>query len=223
MPSSSNLKGWVGFLVVVIILFGLAFGTNAVLHLKSPGASVTGISADLSGGAFNASNVTYSASLPSGVSSIHVTVNFSTSVSSGTANATIISGAYFNQSEFNLLYPTINATLFREYSSNFNASYNASHKSGGNLSAAYSANRTSIEQNATINATLYADENSTFQLFPEAYANVTYKGTTGSLSVDLALNTTVVDMIPKGTAIDIIITIYTGPYGANGFILLTKS
>ena len=55
---NGNVKGWIGFLVLVIIVIGGAFGTSHILPSKISALSVTSVSSNVKGD-FIASNATY--------------------------------------------------------------------------------------------------------------------------------------------------------------------
>ncbi len=191
---NGNIKGWIGFLVLVIIVIGGAFGTSHVLPSKISALTVTSMSSDVKGD-FIQSNSTYYVNLSSPVSSISFNISVKAPVATGAVNATIIPPVLINMTEFN---------------STYNSTYAALIKQGENPS------------NATANATTAAYLNSTYVLFNNTYVNTSLKGGIATISFTAELNSTALALMKTGEPVIASFTAASGQYGVVGSIIVTK-
>ncbi|MCL4444073.1 MAG: hypothetical protein M1464_00270 [Candidatus Thermoplasmatota archaeon] len=191
---NGNVKGWIGFLVLVIIVIGGAFGTSHILPSKASALSVTSISSNVKGD-FIASNSTYYVNLSNPVSSLSFNISVKAPVATGVVNATIIPPVLLNITQFN---------------STYNSTYAALIKQGESPS------------NATANATTFAYQDSTYVLFNNTYVNTSLKAGTATVSFTATLNSTALSLMKKGEPVIVSFTAASGQYGVVGSIVVTK-
>ncbi|MEM0157869.1 MAG: hypothetical protein QXN26_07430 [Thermoplasmataceae archaeon] len=191
---NGNIKGWIGFLVLVIIVIGGAFGTSHILPSKISALTVTSMSSNVKGD-FIASNSTYYVNLSSPVSALSFNISIKAPVATGVVNATIIPPVLLNMTQFNTTY---------------NSTYAALIKQGETPS------------NATANATTVAYMNSTYALFNNTYVNTSLKGGIATISFTAALNQTALTLMKTGEPVIASFTAASGQYGVVGSIIVTK-
>ncbi|MFG1545257.1 MAG: hypothetical protein AAE976_02005 [Thermoplasmataceae archaeon] len=191
---NGNVKGWIGFLVLVIIVIGGAFGTSHILPSKISALSVTSVSSNVKGD-FIASNATYYVNLSSPVTSLSFNITVKAPVATGAVNATIIPPVLLNITQFN---------------STYNSTYAALIKQGESPS------------NATANATTVAYQDSTYVLFNNTYVNTSLKGGTATVSFTATLNSTALSLLKSDEPVIASFTAASGQYGVVGSIVVTK-
>ena len=191
---NGNVKGWIGFLVLVIIVIGGAFGTSHILPSKISALSVTSVSSNVKGD-FIASNATYYVNLSGPVTSLSFNITVKAPVATGAVNATIIPPVLLNITQFN---------------STYNSTYAALIKQGESPS------------NATANATTVAYQDSTYVLFNNTYVNTSLKGGTATVSFTATLNSTALSLMKTGEPVIASFTAASGQYGVVGSIVVTK-
>ena len=191
---NGNAKGWIGFLVLVIIVIGGAFGTSHILPSKISALSVTSVSSNVKGD-FIASNATYYVNLSGPVTSLSFNITVKAPVATGAVNATIIPPVLLNITQFN---------------STYNSTYAALIKQGESPS------------NATANATTVAYQDSTYVLFNNTYVNTSLKGGTATVSFTATLNSTALSLMKTGEPVIASFTAASGQYGVVGSIVVTK-
>ncbi len=198
MPSS--LKGWIGFIVVMVILLGGVFSWNHVFPAKASGITVNGISVSSNSsfsGSFDAANATFLVNVDNSSSTAYFTVNVVSSASSGPLNISIRPGYVVNISKFNTtfnsIYKKVNATV---------------------------KNSTL----ATSLATTYTYQNITYQLFaPMNITGVALSGGKAVFHFELTLNKTALANFSAGSQSIAAINIYYSYYGGVGAIIFTKT
>lgn len=193
---ASNVKGWIGFLILVIIVIGGAFGTSHILPSKASALTIKDMTSSVSGN-FVASNSTYYVNLSSPATSITFNVTVSAPVVSGNVSAVVIPPALFNQTLFNI---TENAT----YSKLIAPPYNMS------------------SSNATINASTVAYEASTYNLFNETTVNTTLSKGSAVITFTVSLNKTALSLMTRGQSVLASFTASALQYGVVGSIIITK-
>ncbi len=193
---ASNVKGWIGFLVLVIIVIGGAFGTSHILPSKASALTIKDMTSSVSG-QYVATNSTYYINLTSPASSITFNVTVSAPIASGNLTAVVIPPAILNQTLYNL---TENAT----YSKLIAPPYN--------MTAA----------NATLNASTVAYEASTFNLFNETTVNTTLSKGAAVVTFTVSLNKTALSLMARGQTVLVSFTASALQYGVVGSILITK-
>ena len=191
-----NAKGWVAFLVLMILIIGGAMGTSHVLHTTTPAMTISSIYSG-NGGSFDGNGATYYLNLTSPAATLNFTITLSTPTSSGNVSAILIPPSLVNMTHFNT---TFNATYLKYTSSPYN------------MSAA----------NATAEATTVALENSTYTLFKETFVNTTVSGSTASITFSVTLNNTAMSLLRTGQSVSISFSASSAQYGVVGAIILTK-
>lgn len=210
---ASNLKGWIGFLVVTVIIIGGAFGTSHILPSQKTGAQITGISASGANGFYDANNTTYVLNVTSTTVTANFTVGISSTVVSGPLNISVVPPSIENMSAYN-------ATFTALYNKIYNASVNATVNSGVTLNSTINA---SLAANATSLAATYANQNLTYNLFTPVFKDVTYTGGKYSFNLTLSFNATALSILAPGQTLYAMINAATGAYSANGFLQFTKT
>jgi len=197
MPSS--LKGWIAFVVVMIILLGGVFSWNHVFPAKASGITVTGISVSSNSsftGTYDASNATFYASVDNSSTSAYFTVTLVSSVSSGLLNISVQPGDVVNMAKFNSTYDKI----YKEV--------NATVKNS---------------TLATTLATTYTYQNITYQLFqPFNVTGVSLSGGKAIFHFEISLNKTALENFMAGSISIAAININYSYYGGVGAIIFTK-
>ena len=192
---NGNVKGWIGFLVLVIIVIGGAFGTSHILPSKISALTVTSMSSNVKGD-FIASNATYYVNLSSpAVTSLSFNISVKAPVATGAVNATIIPPVLLNITQFNSTYNSTYAALIKQSES---------------------------PSNATANATTVAYQDSTYVLFNNTYVNTSLKGGTATVSFTATLNSTALSLMKTGEPVIASFTAASGQYGVVGSIVVTK-
>ncbi len=193
---ASNVKGWIGFLVLVIIVIGGAFGTSHILPSKVSALTIKDMNSSIPGH-YASSNSTYYLNLTSVPGSITFNVTVSAPVTSGNVTAVVIPPAILNQTLYNI---TENAT----YSKLIAAPYNMT------------------PANATLNASTVAYEASTFNLFNETTVNTTLSKGIAVITFTVSLNKTALSLMSRGQTVLASFTASALQYGVVGSILITK-
>lgn len=209
---ASNLKGWIGFLVITVIIIGGAFGTSHIIKTSTAGTSISGISATGFNGYYDSGNQTF----VTNVSQSSVSANFSVSIklaaSTGGLNISIIAPSIENLSAYNATFATL-------YNQIYNESVNQTISSGITLNATINA---SLAENATRLASTYTNQNLTYSLFQSIYKDVTYTGGAYTLNFTVQFNATALSIMTKGQSLYAVINAAAGSDSANGIIMFTK-
>ena len=227
--ADNNIKGWIGFLVIIIVITGGVFGISHII--KSPASSVTisSVSSNLTTSSdYNATSSILNYSVSPSSLAINVTVDFTTTTAGATVNYTVVSPSITNVTKYNNYYNNITyPKLFKEYSQNFNSSYNKTYNGtpSYNLTAAYIGNLTNIRSNASSNASAEAYANSTYSFINPLSGSITEKAKTsnGSISFNLKLNATAVALMSAGQASYIKIDLSNGATGYIGYLEIYRS
>lgn len=193
---ASNVKGWIGFLILVIIVIGGAFGTSHILPTKASALTVKDMTSSLSG-TFDSANSTYYLNLTSPVSSITFNVTVTAPVVSGNISAVVIPPALLNLTQFNVTE---------------NKTYQMLIASPYNMSSA----------NATLEASTIAYQNSTYQLFNETEVNTTLSKGQAVITFSVTLNNTALNLMSKGETVLASFTASSLQYGVVSSIFITK-
>lgn len=209
---ASNIKGWIGFLVITVIIIGGVMTAHQVLPSKVTGTAITGISASGVNGFYNSSNQTFTANVSDSTSNVTFTMTISSSAASGSMNLTVVAPAVQNISAYNSTYHEI-------YSKLYNQTVNSTVSSGTVLNA--SVNK-SIAENVSRLASTYTYQNITYQVFKSFTENVTYSGGSYTFNFTRTLNATAIKLMAKGEGLFVVMNAAAGPNSSNGFILLTK-
>ncbi|MCL4438192.1 MAG: hypothetical protein M1616_02350 [Candidatus Thermoplasmatota archaeon] len=226
--ADSNLKGWIGFLIVVIIVIGGAFGTSHIIKSASSAVSITSIGSNVTTASdYNATSSILNVSVSPSTLDINVTVNFTTTSPGGVVNYTVVSPSILNQSRYDIFYNASYAALFHKYSQNFNSTYNKTYNGtpAYNLSKAYASNLSDIQANASSNASAEAYSNSTYSFITPFTSTISEKAKSskGQISFNLNLNYTAVSLMKKGQERFIKIDLYKGATGFIGYLELYRS
>ena len=196
MPS--NLKGWVAFIIVTIILLGGVFSWNHVFPAKASGITINGISVSSNStfsGTFDAANATFVTTIDNSSSNAYFTVTLVSSVSSGPLNISIRPGYVINMSKFNNTF----ANIFSKV--------NATVK-----------NKTL----ATTLATTYTYQNITYALYkPINVTGISLSGGKATFQFSLSLNKTALENFGAGDISVGAININYSSYGGVGAIVFT--
>ena len=196
MPS--NLKGWVAFIIVTIILLGGVFSWNHVFPAKASGITINGISVSSNStfsGTFDAANATFVTTIDNSSSNAYFTVTLVSSVSSGPLNISIRPGYVINMSKFNSTF----ANIFSKV--------NATVKN---------------ETLATTLATTYTYQNITYALYkPINVTGISLSGGKATFHFSLLLNKTALDNFAAGDISVGAININYSSYGGVGAIVFT--
>ena len=196
MPS--NLKGWVAFIIVTIILLGGVFSWNHVFPAKASGITINGISVSSNStfsGTFDAANATFVTTIDNSSSTAYFTVTLVSSVSSGPLNISIRPGYVINMSKFNSTF----ANIFSKV--------NATVKN---------------ETLATTLATTYTYQNITYALYkPINVTGISLSGGKATFHFSLLLNKTALDNFAAGDISVGAININYSSYGGVGAIVFT--
>ncbi|MFG1449337.1 MAG: hypothetical protein AAE983_01690 [Thermoplasmataceae archaeon] len=225
--ADNNLKGWIGFLIVVIIVIGGAFGTSHLIKSPTSAVSITSIGTNITSASdYNTTSSILNVSISPSTTSINVSVNFTTTTPGAVVNYSVVSPSIFNQSSYDSFYNTSYAQLFHNYSQNFNSSYNKTYKgkSSYNLSKAYSSNLSAIQANASSNASAEAYSNTTYSFitpFTSTFSEKA-KSSKGQITFNLKLNYTAISLMKKGQERFIKIDLYKGATGFIGYIELYR-
>ena len=210
--ASSNIKGWIGFLVITVVIIGGAFGTSHIISSKASGTAITGITSSGVSGYYNASNQTYTANVTDTTTNVSFSMTITATTPSGGMNLTVIAPAVQNLSAYNSTY---NATYTQVYSE----LQNQTVKSGTALNSSVNS---SIAQNASRLAATYTNQNITYQVFHSFTKNVTYTGGKYTFNFTVKLNATALKLMTKGQSLFMVINAAVGADSSNGFILLSK-
>lgn len=209
---ASNLKGWIGFVVVAIIITGGAFGTSHILKTSTTGTEISGMSAHGIAGYYNSTNQTYVANVSQNAISANFTVSIKLTQASGGLNISVIAPSILNQSAYN-------ATFSSFYNKIYNESVNQTVSSGVKLNASINA---SLAENATRLASIYANQNLTYELFPSEFTNVQYSGGLYTLNLTVNFNETALSLMKPGQSLFAVINAAAGSSSANAFVMFTK-
>lgn len=210
---ASNLKGWIGFLVITIILIGGAFGASHVLPKQTAGASISGISAVGVNGYYDSPNATYVVNVTDSTVNANFSIGVTSTVASGALNVSVVPPSIENVSAYNATYSAL-------YNKIYNESVNATVNSGIKLNSSINA---SLAANASRLAATYANQNLTYNLFSPVFQGVTYSGGKYTFNLNITLNATALKLMKTGQVLYAMINMATGPYSANGFLLFTKA
>ncbi len=210
---ASNIKGWIGFLVIAVIIIGGAFGTNHLLPSKASGTTITGITSNAASGFYNASNQSYTVNVSDSTSNVTFAVSILATIPSGAINITVEAPSLQNLSAYN-------STFDRIYNITYNQTKNATLQSGATLNS--SVNK-SIAENATRLAETYTNQNITFHLFQSFTKNTQYTGGKYTFNFTAQLNATALKLMSKGQILFVTINAATGPTSANGNIFFVKT
>ena len=196
MPS--NLKGWVAFIIVTLILLGGVFSWNHVFPAKASGITINGISVSSNStfsGTFDAANATFVTTIDNSSSTAYFTVTLVSSVSSGPLNISIRPGYVINMSKFNSTF----ANIFSKV--------NATVKN---------------ETLATTLATTYTYQNITYALYkPINVTGISLSGGKATFHFSLSLNKTALENFAVGDISVGAININYSSYGGVGAIVFT--
>ncbi len=209
---ASNMKGWIGFLVITVIIIGGAFGTSQLIPTQASGTSIKGIASSGGSGFYNASNQTYTANVSDTTTNISFTMTITDTTASGAMNLTVIAPNVLNLSAYNSTYSAI-------YDKLYNQTLNQTEKSGITLNSSVNS---SIAQNVSRQAESYTYQNITYQMFQSFTKNVTYSGGQYEFNFTLQLNTTALKLMVTGQSLFVVINAAAGSDSSNGFILLSK-
>ncbi|MCL4420879.1 MAG: hypothetical protein M1477_04235 [Candidatus Thermoplasmatota archaeon] len=196
MPS--NLKGWVAFIIVTIILLGGVFSWNHVFPAKASGITINGISVSSNStfsGTFDAANATFVATIHNSSSTAYFTVTLVSSVSSGPLNISIRPGYVINMSKFNSTFANIFSKVNRTVKN---------------------------ETLATTLATTYTYQNITYALYkPINVTGISLSGGKATFHFSLSLNKTALENFAAGDISVGAININYSSYGGVGAIVFT--
>ena len=210
MPS--NLKGWIGFLVITIIIIGGAFGTSHILKTSTSGTAISGITASGVNGYYDSANQTYVANVTQSTSNVTFSISMTLTSASGALNISVVSPAIENLSAFNSTFTTL-------YNKIYNDSVNQTLKNGGTLNATVNA---SLAENATILATTYAHQNLTYSMFPSFSKDVSFTGGVYTFNLTVELNATAFSLITSGQQLSAVVNAAVGSSSANAIIVFSK-
>lgn len=212
--SSSNLKGWIGFLVITILIIGGVMTAHQILPSKAGGATISGISSSDTSGYYISANQTFVANISDSSTSATFVISISSPVASAGMNISVVAPAIENMSAYNATYTTL-------YNQIYNSTVNATIASGTTLNSSINA---SIAQNASRLAATYTNQNLTYNLFPSVFENITsYSGGVYKYNLTVNFNATAVGLMSKGQSLHAIFNAATGPISVNGFITFRKN
>ena len=209
---ASNIKGWIGFLVIAVVIIGGALGTSQLIPSQASGTSIKGITSSGGSGFYNASNQTYTANVSDTTTNLSFNMTIASTTASGAMNLTVIAPAVVNLSAYNSTYNAI-------YSKLYNQTLNQTEKSGTTLNSSVNS---SIAANVSSLSQSYTYQNITYPLFHSFTKNVTYSGGVYKFSFTLQLNATALKLMATGQTLFVVINAAAGPYSSNGFILLSQ-
>ena len=196
MPS--NLKGWVAFIIVTLILLGGVFSWNHILPAKASGITINGISVSSNStfsGTFDAANATFVTTIDNSSSTAYFTVTLVSSVSSGPLNISIRPGYVINISKFNSTFANIFSKVNRTVKN---------------------------ETLATTLATTYTYQNITYALYkPINVTGISLSGGKATFHFSLSLNKTALENFAAGDISVGAININYSSYGGVGAIVFT--
>lgn len=210
---ASNLKGWIGFLVVTIIIIGGAFGTSHILKTQTSGSSISSISAQNFNGYYDAANQTFVSNVTATSVSANFTITIASTSASGGMNISVIAPSIENLSAYNATYAVL-------YNKIYNDSVNRTINSGVTLNASINA---SLAANASKLAATYANQNLTYSLFPSFFKDVTFTAGKYVLNLTVQFNSTALGLMTTGQSLYAVINAAVGSDSTNGFILFTKT
>ena len=223
--AENNIKGWIAFLVIFIIIVGGGFSINHILKSSPSAVVITSIGSNVTSSSdYNSTTSVLNVSLSS-PSMVNVSVGFSTVTAGSTVNYTIVSPSIGNTTAYDAFYNSTYPGLFTLYSNDFNTSYNKSGAPPSGLAAAYKSNLSEIQANASANASAEAYSNTTYNFISPFTGSITLKSSakTGKITFNLVLNKTAFDLLSVGQSVFIKVALYFGAQGYNGFIELFKS
>ncbi len=209
---ASNLKGWIGFAIIAVIIIGGAFGTSHILKTSNAATTVQGITATGINGYFQGSNQTFIANVTQSTTNVSFSISFALVAASGPLNITVVAPSIVNSSAYN-------ATFTAFYNKIYNESVNNTISSGGTLNATVNA---SLAENATRLASLYANQNLTYSLFQSVSKDVTYTGGAYTYNLTLSLNSTAIKLMKSGEILTAVVNGATGADSAIASIQFTK-
>lgn len=209
---ASNLKGWIGFLIVTVIIIGGAFGTSHIIKTSSQGTSIGGITATGVSGYYDSSNQTYVANVTQSSTSASFSISVKLTSASGALNLTVVAPSIANLTAYNATFTSI-------YNKIYNESVNNTLSSGGSLNASVNA---SLAENATRLATTYANQNLTYSLFPSVVKNVSFTGGAYTFNLTVTLNSTALSLMTKGNSLYAVVNAAVGSDSAIAVIQFTK-
>lgn len=209
---ASNLKGWIGFAIITVIIIGGAFGTSHILPASKAGTSIQGITATGVNGYYQSSNQTFIANVTQSTSNVSFSISFALVPATGALNISVVSPSIENFSAYN-------ATFSAFYNKIYNESVNSTVSSGGTLNATVNA---SLAENATRLASIYTNQNLTYSIFPSISKDVTYTGGAYTYNLTLSLNSTAIGLMKSGDALTAIVNAATGPTSAIANIQFVK-
>lgn len=209
---ASNLKGWIGFVVVAIIIIGGAFGTSHIIKTTTNGTQISGMTAEGVAGYYNSTNQTYVANVSQSTTGANFTVSVKLALPAGPLNISVIAPTIQNLSAYNSTFSAI-------YNKIYNESVNQTISSGVKLNASINA---SLAENATRLASIYTNQNLTYSLFPSVFTNVQYTGGTYTLNLTIEFNATALSLMKPGQSLFAVINAAAGSSSANAFVMFTK-
>lgn len=209
---ASNLKGWIGFAIIAVIIIGGAFGTSHILKTSSANTTVQGITATGVNGYYQSGNQTFIANVSQSTTNVSFSISFSLVAATGPMNLTVVSPSIENFSAYNATFNTFYNTIYNE-------SVNNTISSGGTLNATVNA---SLAENATRLAGIYTNQNLTYSLFPSVSEDVTYTGGAYTYNLTVSLNSTAIGLMKSGETLTAIINAATGPDSAIATIQFVK-
>jgi hypothetical protein len=223
--AENNIKGWIAFLVIFIIIVGGSFSLNHIIKSPPSAVVIDSIGSNLTSSSdYNSTSSILNLSLSS-PSTVNITVGFSTVTAGSTVNYTIVSPSIGNTTAYDAFYNSTYPGLFSLYSNNFNTSYNKSGAPPSGLAAAYKSNVSNIQANASANASAEAYSNTTFNFVSYFTGSVTMKSSakSGKLSFNLVINKTAFQLLSAGQSVYVKVALYFGAQGYNGYVELFKS
>ena len=209
---ASNLKGWIGFAIIAVIIIGGAFGTSHILKTSSAATTVQGITATGVNGYYQSGNQTFIANVSQSTTNVSFSISFSLVAATGPLNLTVVSPSIEN-------FTAYNATFNAFYNKIYNESVNNTISSGGTLNATVNA---SLAENATRLAGIYTNQNLTYSLFPSISEDVTYTGGAYTYNLTVSLNSTAIGLMKSGETLTAVINAATGPDSAIATIQFVK-
>ncbi len=209
---ASNLKGWIGFLVITVIIIGGAFGTSHILKTSTAGTSISGITASGVNGYYDSANQTFLANVTQSTSNVTFSISMKLTSATGALNISVVSPAIENLSAFNTTFTAL-------YNKIYNDSVNETLKNGGTLNATVNA---SLAENATRLATTYANQNLTYSLFPSFSKDVSFTGGAYVFNLTVQLNATALSLMASGQQLSAVVNAAAGSSSANAVIVFSK-
>lgn len=210
---ASNLKGWIGFAIITVIIIGGAFGTSHILKTSNATTAIQGISASGVNGYYKSGNQTYVANITQSTTTVSFSVSISLVAATGPLNISVVSPSIENFTAYNNTFSAL-------YNKIYNESVNNTLSSGGSLNATVNA---TLAANATRLASIYTNQNLTYSLFPSVSDDVTYTGGAYTYNLTVTLNSTAVGLMKSGESLPAVINAAAGAHSAIATIQFVKS